>query len=100
MDTFKNLKTMNYHKIILITLLIFRTIIVNAQDVSIAGGGTLMDWANLKLYEQKNEELKKINDPERIVFMGNSITQDWIHFRKDFFIDNPFVNRGNDIKSY
>ena len=53
-----------------------------------------MDWANLKLYEQKNEELKKINDPERIVFMGNSITQDWIHFRKDFFIDNPFVNRG------
>ena len=85
---------MNYHKIILITLLIFRTIIVNAQDVSIAGGGTLMDWANLKLYEQKNEELKKINDPERIVFMGNSITQDWIHFRKDFFIDNSFVNRG------
>ncbi len=62
--------------------------------MSIPGGGTLMDWANLKLYEQKNEELKKINDPERIVFMGNSITQDWIHFREDFFIDNPFVNRG------
>lgn len=85
---------MNYHKIFLITLLIFSTITVNSQDVSISGGGMLTDWANLKLYEQKNEELKKINDSERIVFMGNSITQDWIHFRKGFFIDNNFVNRG------
>ena len=26
--------------------------------------------------------------------MGNSITQQWIVFNKDFFSNNPFVNRG------
>ena len=65
-----------------------------AQDVYIQGGGTLMDWAHLKKYEQSNSELKKINDPNRVVFMGNSITEGWSFLDKDFFINNPFVNRG------
>ena len=65
-----------------------------AQDVYIQGGGTLMDWAHLKKYEQSNSELKKINDPNRVFFMGNSITEGWSFLDKDFFINNPFVNRG------
>ena len=65
-----------------------------AQDIYIQGGGTLMDWAHLKKYEQSNSELKKINDPNRVVFMGNSITEGWSFLDKDFFINNPFVNRG------
>ena len=78
-------------------LLLFISIIItgNAQDVHIAGGGTLMDWAHLKFfYQESNEELKKLNDPKRVVFMGNSITQQWSVFNKDFFSNNPFVNRG------
>ena len=66
----------------------------NAQDIYIQGGGTLTDWAHLKKYEQSNSELKKINEPDRVVFMGNSITEGWSNFNKDFFINNPFVNRG------
>ena len=66
----------------------------NAQDIVTAGGGTLKDWAHLKKYEKENEQLKKINDPNRVVFMGNSITEGWSNFDKDFFIKNPFVNRG------
>ena len=79
-----------------ILLLIFLFSIMNntAQDVYIQGGGTLMDWAHLKKYEQSNSELKKINDPNRVVFMGNSITEGWSFLDKDFFINNPFVNRG------
>ena len=65
-----------------------------AQDIYIQGGGTLMDWAHLKKYEQSNSELKNINDPNRVVFMGNSITEGWSFLDKDFFINNPFVNRG------
>jgi lysophospholipase L1-like esterase len=65
-----------------------------AQDIYIQGGGTLMDWAHLKKYEQNNSELKKINEPDRVVFMGNSITEGWSFLDKDFFINNPFVNRG------
>jgi len=66
----------------------------NAQEIVTAGGGTLKDWAHLKKYEKENEQLKKINDPNRVVFMGNSITEGWSNFDKDFFIKNPFVNRG------
>ena len=66
----------------------------NAQDIYIQGGGTLTDWAHLKKYEQNNSELKKINEPDRVVFMGNSITEGWSFLDKDFFINNPFVNRG------
>ena len=60
-----------------ILLLIFLFSIMNntAQDIYIQGGGTLMDWAHLKKYEQNNSELKKINEPDRVVFMGNSITE-------------------------
>ena len=53
-----------------------------------------MDWANLKKYQKSNEELKKTTAPNRVVFMGNSITEGWEIFDKDFFLDNPFVNRG------
>ena len=94
MDSFKNKKTMKYNKTILIFLLFFTIMIINAQEVFIQGGGTTMDWANLKKFEEKNEKIKKTNDPERIVFMGNSITEGWSNFDKNFFINNPFVNRG------
>ena len=53
-----------------------------------------MDWAHLKKYELENIELKKVDDSDRVVFMGNSITEGWSYFNKDFFINNPFVNRG------
>ena len=64
----------------------------NAQNI--AGGGILKDWAHLKKFENENETLKKVNDSERVVFMGNSITEGWSNFNKDFFVNNPFVNRG------
>lgn len=85
---------MNNIKTIIIVLLISITMTNCKQDVFIQGGGVLNDWANLKKYEESNTELKKTNDPNRIVFMGNSITEGWSNFDKDFFINNPFVNRG------
>ena len=68
--------------------------LMSAPEIAIAGGGTLMDWANMKFYKERNEKLKKIADPNRVVFMGNSITQGWSHFNACFFSDNPFVNSG------
>ena len=85
---------MKYNKILLILFLFSIAMSNNAQDIYIQGGGTLTDWAHLKKYEQSNSELKKINEPDRVVFMGNSITEGWSNFDKDFFINNPFVNRG------
>ena len=84
---------MKYNKI-LILLFLIAFMNNNAQEIVIAGGGTLKDWAHLKKYEKENEQLKKISEPNRVVFMGNSITEGWSYFNKDFFINNPFVNRG------
>ena len=83
---------MNINKITLVFL--FMSIGINAQVTFIQGGGSLMDWANLKKYQKSNEELIKITDPNRVVFMGNSITEEWGRFDKHFFLDNAFVNRG------
>ena len=85
---------MKYNKTIFTFLLIFTIMINNAQEVFIQGGGTLEDWAHLTKFETDNEKLKKIDDPNRVIFMGNSITEGWSNFDKDFFINNPFINRG------
>ena len=83
---------MNINKITLVFL--FMSIGINAQVTFIQGGGSLMDWANLKKFQKSNQELIIITDPNRVVFMGNSITENWGVFHKNFFLDNPFVNRG------
>ena len=85
---------MKHNKLTIIIFLFSIIMSNNAQDFYIQGGGTLKDWAHLKKYEKENEQLKKINEPNRVVFMGNSITEGWSNFDKDFFINNPFVNRG------
>jgi len=67
---------------------------LNSQEVYIQGGGTLDDWANLSMYAKSNKELINSSDKNRVVFMGNSITQGWSNFDPNFFIVNPFINRG------
>ena len=66
------------------------SIVINAQQIAIAGGGSVMDWANLKKYQKSNEELIKTIDPNRVVFIGNSITEEWGRFDRDFFLNNAF----------
>ena len=83
------------YKITTLIFFLFSSIMSNnAQDIYIQGGGTLADWAHLKKFEKQNEKLKRIDESNRVVFMGNSITEGWSNFDKDFFINNPFVNRG------
>ena len=65
-----------------------------SNSVFIQGGGTLDDWANLSKYDESNKKLMNVIDENRVVFMGNSITEGWSNFDPDFFIDNPYVNRG------
>ena len=56
------------------------------------------DWntfANTSRYDKANLELKlhtKANN--RVVFMGNSITEGWVQMRPEFFNDRDYINRG------
>ncbi|CAA6810595.1 MAG: Acylhydrolase [uncultured Aureispira sp.] len=53
------------------------------------------DWGNLKRYQKKNAALMASGfDENRIVFMGNSITQGWSDMRPAFFDGKCYVNRG------
>ncbi|MDO9154390.1 MAG: SGNH/GDSL hydrolase family protein [Paludibacter sp.] len=53
------------------------------------------DWANLKRYQSENFTLTTpLKNENRVVFMGNSITQGWKEIRPDFFTNNSYICRG------
>ena len=72
--------------VLLLFLVVLKYVI--AQDYD-------QDWPNLNRY--KNENAKLIltdSNKNRIVFMGNSITEEWKRFQPEFFSDNKYINRG------
>lgn len=53
------------------------------------------DWANLMQYEKANALLNPPAKGEnRVVFMGNSITEKWEIYDSSYFLLNPYINRG------
>jgi len=55
----------------------------------------LTDWAWLFKYEQANAKLTVPKPGEnRVVFIGNSITENWGNVDTIFFKDNGYINRG------
>ena len=76
---------MNYLRPILIMLILsFSSESFHAQD-----------WANLQRFKEENSNLSNPDPLEnRVVFMGNSITEGWAKWRPEFFEGKPYVNRG------
>ena len=53
------------------------------------------DWANLNKYREANSQLEPaVPGEDRVVFMGNSITEFWMRYDPEFFGSNPYINRG------
>lgn len=71
-------------KIVLPILSVFAAVSVCA--------GQPRDWAQFGRYERQNAELA--GKPVEVVFMGNSITDNWISADPVFFERNGFVDRG------
>lgn len=70
--------------------------------LGLAMGGLLMatsvsaqtekgDWAQFGRYADAN---KRVTTPAKVVFMGNSITDNWLPNDSTFFINNNFLDRG------
>lgn len=56
---------------------------------------TLSEYPNFDRYRDKNIELKNSEDTKnRVVFLGNSITDAWPDVRPDFFTKNNYIGRG------
>ena len=53
------------------------------------------DWPNLKRYADKNQTLglPQANE-KRVIFMGDSITEEWSNLYPRYFSERSYVNRG------
>lgn len=76
------------------------SIIVNLVTVAYIGIDYYKNKRNkdifkLNAYSWANSQLKMPEqDENRVVFIGNSITENWVHLRYRFFADNDYVCRG------
>lgn len=53
------------------------------------------EFAMINAYADQNRELGELKKGEkRVVFMGNSITWNWVRFHGDWFKENGFYGRG------
>jgi lysophospholipase L1-like esterase len=70
-----------------ITLALISTLLVNSQNWS--------EFANTSRYDKANLELELNTDNlNRVVFMGNSITEGWVMMHPEFFKNKEYINRG------
>src|ERR1700748_3547354 len=52
------------------------------------------DWAGLKRYQRDNDTLKQKSIRPRVVYLGDSITDFWLRYSKEFFTQDNYANRG------
>lgn len=53
-----------------------------------------MDWPNLNKYAIENQNLSNVSNQDRIVLMGDSITEFWKTTDNTFFQNTTLINRG------
>ena len=56
--------------------------------------GYSQDWFGFNRYQADNERIITSGNWPEVVFMGNSITDNWAYFHPDFFNSNNFCGRG------
>ena len=56
--------------------------------------GFSQDWFGFNRYKADNEQIISSKNYPKVVFMGNSITDNWAYFHPNFFSDNNFCGRG------
>ncbi len=53
----------------------------------------MKDYFNFTAYSSDNLLVKK-QENTKVVFIGNSITKNWINLNPNFFVSNGYINRG------
>ena len=56
--------------------------------------GYSQDWFGFNRYKADNERIIASNNYPEVVFIGNSITDNWAYFHPDFFSSHNFCGRG------
>jgi len=87
---------MKYVQMICIGFFLFLAPSIKAQQDSVTERlNQSNDWPQLRRYRSENIKagLPAANE-NRVVFMGNSITDAWINSDPSFFSDHPYLDRG------
>jgi lysophospholipase L1-like esterase len=79
-----------------IYLVLGLTVLASAESVSQPTDAQLRaDWANLARFRDANAKVPPpAHDEDRVVFMGNSITEGWQQYFAAMFPNKPYINRG------
>ncbi len=56
--------------------------------------GYSQDWFGFNRYQADNDSIIASGNYPEVVFMGNSITDNWAYFHPEFFSENNFCGRG------
>ena len=56
--------------------------------------GFSQDWFGFNRFKAENDQIKASGNYPKVVFMGNSITENWAYYHPNFFSDNNFCGRG------
>ena len=56
--------------------------------------GYSQDWFRFSDYRADNERIIASKEYPQVVFMGNSITENWAYFHPDFFTEHNYLGRG------
>jgi len=84
--------------IAILTLTVFQ--VVSSQEKKPLDGIDIvevlmhLDWANMAYFDAQNKEVVLDNNTDRVVFMGNSITQGWAQYMPEMFDNQTYINRG------
>ena len=63
--------------------------------MSAAAGAQTNDWADLQKYHEANAKLSPpVKSENRVVFLGNSITEGWAPYFAVMFPGKPYIGRG------
>lgn len=57
-------------------------------------GYSQKDWFGFNRYQADNKRIISSEDYPEVVFMGNSITDNWAYFHPEFFTEHHFCGRG------
>ena len=52
------------------------------------------DWFGFNRFRADNERIAESGDFPEVVFMGNSITENWAYYHPDFFSEHHYCGRG------
>ena len=53
-----------------------------------------LDWPNMARFDAQNKEVDSDNTDNRVLFMGNSITEGWASYMPEMFDNQTYINRG------